>query len=117
MTTVINSTTAKFYINNPGVIDSNASLVLTSQYSQKVALTITSADWTFGTQNSRYAEIIATVPATFKDKHKNGYYTWTIGSYGDIVKIITSPGGGSGEVEYISSNENREAATYFRPNY
>ena len=50
-------------------------------------------------------------------KHKNGYYSWTIGSYGDIVKIITSPGGGSGEVEYISSNENREAATYFRPNY
>lgn len=117
MTTVINSTSAKFYINNPGVINSNADLVLTSQYSQKAILTIASADWSFGTQNARYTEIIATVPSDFKDKHQNGYYTWTIGAYSDIVKIITQPGGGTGEVEYISSNENRVAETYFRPNY
>lgn len=117
MTTVINSTSAKFYINNPSLIDSNADLVLKSQYSQKIVLTIAAADWSIDTQNARYAEIIATVPDTFKDEHQNGYYTWTIGNYTDIVKIITQPGGSTGDVEYISSNENREAEVYFRPNY
>jgi hypothetical protein len=100
MTTVINGTTAKFYINNPPSIDSNADLVIK-----------------FGASNARYDEILATVPATFKDEHQNGYYTWTIGNYSNIVKIITQPGGGTGEVEYISNNENREADVYFRPNY
>jgi hypothetical protein len=117
MTTVINGTTAKFYINNPPSIDSNADLVIKSQYSQKIVLTIAADDWSFGASNARYDEIIATVPATFKDEHQNGYYTWTIGNYSNIVKIITQPGGGAGEVEYISNNENREADVYFRPNY
>lgn len=117
MTTVINGTRAEFYSNQPGAIDGNNPLVITSQYSQKVVLTIQPADWFFGITNARFEEIVATVPSTFKDEHQNGYYTWTIGTYSAIVKIITQPGGGSGEVEYISSNENREAATYFRPNY
>ena len=117
MTTVINGTIAKFYINNPSTLDVNADLVIKSQYSQKNVLTIPPADWSIDTQNARYIEIEATVPATFKDEHQNGFYTWTIGNYSDIVKIITQPGGGAGEVEYISSNENREADVYFRPNY
>lgn len=117
MTTVINGTTAKFYINNPSTLDGNADLVLKSQYSQNIVLTIAAADWSIATQNNRYIEINATVPATFKDEHQNGFYTWTIGNYSDIIKIITQPGGGTGEVEYISNNENREAEVYFRPNY
>lgn len=117
MTTVINSTSAKFYINNPPQLDGNADLVLKSQYSQTAVLTIPAADWDLTIDNNRWAEITAQVPATFKDEHQNGYYTWTIGNYSDIVKIITQPGGSSGEVEYISNNENREADVFFRPNY
>tara|TARA_R110001632_G_scaffold140151_1_gene256133 strand:- start:2077 stop:2184 length:108 start_codon:yes stop_codon:yes gene_type:complete len=35
------------------------------------------------------------------------------------VKIITEPGGGNGAIEYTSTPEleNREADTFFRPNY
>ena len=117
MTTVINGTTLTLYANKPATFDLTQSLVITSQYSQKVVLTVTTGNWTTAIDNNRYVQIEATIPATFKDEHRNGYYTWTIGNYSDIVKIITSPGGGPGEVEYISSNENREAATYFRPNY
>ena len=117
MTTLIDGNTAFFYINNPGTIDINADLVLKSQYSQKNVLTIAAADWNVSEQNSRYIEIEATVPSDFNETHQNGYYTWTIGDYSDIVKIITQPGGGLGDVEYISSNENREADVYFRPNY
>lgn len=117
MTTVINGTTLTLYANKPATIDLNQSIVITSQYSQTVALTITTGNWTTAIDNDRYVQIEATIPATFKDEHQNGYYTWTIGNYSDIVKIITSPGGGPGEVEYISSNENREADVYFRPNY
>lgn len=117
MTSVINGTQVVFYTNQPGLIDDTNPLVIKSQYSQKAVLTIQPSDWAFGTVNARYEQIIATIPATFMNEHQNGYYTWTIGNYSDIVKIITTPGGGLGEVEYISNNENREAETYFRPNY
>ena len=117
MTTVINGTTLTLYANKPATIDLNQSIVIKSQYSQKIVLTVTTGNWVAAIDNDRYVQIEATIPATFKDEHQNGYYTWTIGNYSDIVKIITSPGGSSGEVEYISSNENREADVYFRPNY
>lgn len=117
MTTVIKNTTGTFFINNPAPVQSNADFVLKSQYSQKVVLTVPSTDWDLITDNDRYSQIDVTFPADFKDTHQNGYYTWTIGDYSAIVKIITQPGGGYGEVEYISSNDEREADVYFRPNY
>jgi len=113
MTTTISGTTGKFYINDPGIITGDFSLK--SQYSQEDIATGNS--YTIITQNDRYAEIEVTFPADFKDKHYNGYYTWSVGSYSDIVKIITQPGGDSGKVEYISSNEDRDAEVFYRPNY
>lgn len=119
MTTEITSTTAKFYINQDGstTLDSSQPFVLKSQYSQKDVLTIPTSDWVITINNSRYMEIEVTVPSDFKDTHQNGYYTWSIGNYSDIVKIITQPGGSFGKTEYISDNENRDAEVYFRPNY
>lgn len=113
MTTTINDSTATFYINNPDTITGDFSLK--SQYAQDVIYT--TSNYTVATQNDRYAQIDVTFPADFKDKHYNGYYTWSIGSYSDIVKIITQPGGDTGKVEYISNNEERDAEVFYRPNY
>lgn len=113
MTTTISDSTATFYINNPGTITGDFSLK--SQYSQEVIYTTSS--YTVATSNDRYAQIVVDMPADFKDKHYNGYYTWSIGDYSDIVKIITQPGGDDGKVEYISNNEERDAEVFYRPNY
>ena len=113
MTTTINDSTATFYINNPGTITGDFSLK--SQHAQD--LIYTTSNYTVATQNDRYAQIHLTFTADFKDKHYNGYYTWSIGSYSDIVKIITQPGGDTGKVEYISNNEERDAEVFYRPNY
>ena len=113
MTTTIIDTNATFYINNPGTI--TGSFSLKSQYSQEVVYT--TSNYSVDVTNDRYATITVTFPADFKDKHANGYYTWSIGDYSDIVKIITVPGGDSGKVEYISNNEDREADVFYRPNY
>ena len=114
MTTTITGTTGTFYMNNPPE-NITGTFYLKSQYSQD---NIQAGNaYTVVTQNDRYAQIDVTFVATFKDKHYNGYYTWSIGSYSDIVKIITQPGGDTGTVDYISDNEEREADTYYRPNY
>ena len=113
MTTTISGSSATFYINNPGTITGDFSLK--SQYAQDVIYT--TSNYTVATQNDRYAQIDVTFPGDFKDKHYNGYYTWSIGSYSDIVKIITQPGGDTGKVEYISNNEERDAEVFYRPNY
>jgi len=113
MTTTISGTTGTFYINDPGTITGDFSLK--SQYSQEDIATGNS--YAIITQNDRYAEIEVTFPADFKDKHYNGYYTWSIGDYSNIVKIITQPGGDDGKVEYISNNEERDAEVFYRPNY
>lgn len=113
MTTTINGSTATFYINNPTSIIGDFSLK--SQYSQDVIYT--TSNYLVIVQNDRYAEIVVDFPADFKDKHYNGFYTWSIGDYSDIVKIITQPGGDLGKESYISNNEDRDAEVYFRPNY
>jgi hypothetical protein len=33
------------------------------------------------------------------------------------LKLIYSPGGGTGTQDYISDNENREAVVYYTPDY
>ena len=114
MTTTISGTTATFYINNPPA-DITGTFYLKSQYSQDNIQA--GNQWTVVTQNDRYAEIEVTFVGSFPAKHQNGFYTWSIGNYSDIVKIITQPGGDLGEEQYISNNEDRDAEVYFRPNY
>jgi len=118
MTTTISGTTATFYINSPSsALNLSDTFELKSQYSQKDTVIVASGDWSIVTENERYAEFIVDLPVGFKDKHYNGYYTWSLGPYSNIVKIITQPGGDLGESEYISNNENREADVFYRPNY
>ena len=79
--------------------------------------TITAQEATFFINNTISSSTILFLLADSEDKHYNGFYTWTLGTYSDIVKIITVPGGDLGEVEYISSNENREAEVFYRPEF
>lgn len=115
MTTTINGTTGIFYINNPGTGVIGGTFSLKSQYSQEDVST--GNGYSILVYNDRYAKISVDFPIEFKDKHLNGYYTWTLGNHSDIVKIITQPGGDTGKVEYISNNEERDAEVFYRPNY
>jgi len=118
MTTTITEEQAIIYINNPeGELDIAWDFQLKSQYSQDIVATVAAGDWYIDTQNSRYAQFTVDLPPGFEDKHANGFYTWTLGPYSDIIKLITVPGGDLGEVEYISNNEQRDAEVYYRPEY
>ncbi len=117
MTATLVNDRVKLYINNPTVpLDDNLmEWSYKSQYSQE---TITN-DWQLNYQNSRYAEFTGIIRPEYETgHHPNGFYTFTVGPYTGIFKLIKSePGGGLGEKEYISNNEQRESEVYFRPEY
>ena len=119
MTLYINNITETFASNNTE-ISGTVSFVLTSQYSK----TDTVIPATILKDNARYTELELTFPDTFKDEHRNGVYYYTIQNETDVfekglVKIVTQPGGGNGEVTYQSTpeTENRESVVYYRPQY
>jgi hypothetical protein len=94
-------------------------LVVTSQLSN---LPIFQVPLTLEITNARYSEFSFTLPQLEGDNHFNSmcnytiYFntgTWNSGS----LKLIYSPGGGTGTQNYISDNENREAIVYYIPNY
>lgn len=61
----------------------------------------------------------------FADEHRNGYYhlittpipEMITPTYQQVVKLVFDPGGDTNTEVYVSNNEEREADTYFRPNY
>lgn len=83
------------------------------------------------TSNKRYSRWFADTSSipNFKDQHRNGFYQMcttppfpvdqpTVGITNQgMIKLIFEPGGQINKVEYVSNNEQREADTYFRPNY
>ena len=119
MTTTVDGNELRLFVNNPDPVtpwDSTWTFTLTSEYSQTPL--IDSSNTIFlTTENERYLEFTVGVPATFKDKHTNGYYSWTLGPYNGFVKLITQPGGDLGTTDYVSNNEERESTVYYRPNY
>ena len=126
MTTLVENNIGSFYVNDPSLTMNQATtkVWLKSQYSQEIEGPYSAADIS---QTDRYARVTVTFPNGWDESHYNGFYTYYIGQgdgtypdiifHQDIVKIITEPGGGNGEVEYISTNEDREAEVYYRPNY
>ena len=82
--------------------------------------------------NARYTKWyvdLSSIP-NIEDQHRNGFYQFcttlpfgptdkpTVGIQKQgLIKLVFSPGGELGVTEYISNNEQREADTYFRPNY
>lgn len=75
-------------------------------------------------QNARYSELSVDFGPTFKDKHKNGVYYFTISSGTTIfeegyAKIICEPGGQINSLAYDPGipTTDRWADVYYRPNY
>ncbi len=81
------------------------------------------------TRYSRWYVDTSQIPG-FSDQHRNGYYqfcttpalgptdkpTLGVGNQG-LIRLIFQPGGEMDTKPFISNNEQREADTYFRPNY
>jgi len=118
-----NQLTQQFTVNitNMSLVPAAYAFILISQYShQALPLGVTVIK-----TNARYSTLEVTFPIGFGDEHKNGIYNWRLNtSAGDtleagLVKIITSPGGGLGITEYISTpaTEERVADVFYRPNY
>ena len=117
MTTTVDGSVIEFFINNADIpFDPSWEFTLTSEYSQKPIIEANTTA-TLGVQNERYMNFFIYVNAFFKDKHTNGYYSWTFGPYKGFTKLITQPGGDLGTTDYVSDNENRESTVYYRPNY
>lgn len=75
-------------------------------------------------QNARYSELSVDFGPTFKDKHKNGVYYFTISSGTTVfeegyAKIICEPGGQINSLAYDPGipTTDRWADVYYRPNY
>lgn len=84
---------------------------------------IFSIDATVVETNSRFTRFSFDVPDGLDDSHKNGIYEYTVtngttqGTEVGLMKLVTADGGTTGTTPYISNNENRQAVTYYRPNY
>ena len=121
-------TTLDFSINVPNV-DTTATFTfdIFSQLSNTAAQVfdpLASFPLTLVQTNARYSEFtISTAPyQTFGDQHGNGMYNYVVKENGGVIdsgslKLIFSPGGGTGTQAYISDNEGRQAIVYYDPAY
>ena len=94
-------------------------LVVTSQLSNTILFQVPLG---VVTTNDRYTECQFTLPQLEGDNHFNGMYNYTIlydtGVWDSgSLKLVYSPGGGTGTKNYISDNEDREAIVYYVPEY
>jgi len=117
-----------FSINVPN-LDPNSSFTfdIYSQLSNtnaQVFSPLTTMAMTLVTTNDRYSEFTISNGGnqTFGDKHGNGMYNYVVKENTGVIdsgslKLIFSPGGGTGTQNYISDNENREAVVYYTPDY
>ena len=72
--------------------------------------------------NDRYWGFEFTLPSLEGNKHLNSMANYKVYQDGGLLdsgslKLIYSPGGGTGTKDYISDNENREAVVYYTPDY
>src|SRR5210317_1224534 len=75
--------------------------------------------------NDRYSEFRVTLNAFFQNsvEHYNGIYEYELLCDDEsvldsgLIKVVTNPGGTTGDTAFVSNNENLEADTYFTPNY
>lgn len=72
--------------------------------------------------NDRYLGFEFNLPQLEGNKHLNSMCNYKVYQDGGVIdtgslKLIYSPGGGTGTKDYISDNENREAVVYYTPDY
>jgi len=113
------TTSYAFYSNVPNVTAGVFELTITSQWSNQEVIQV---PLTLDSSNGRYTKWTFTLTTTEGDKHYNGMGNYSITKDGSEIdsgslKLIYSPGGGTGTQNYISDNENRQADVFYRPAY
>ena len=114
-------TVANVTFNTPNLTGINY-LVIQSQYGKEVY------NWvmTLVSSNDRYSEFQINISEAERAEHINAIYNYEVQQIINnqqvvietgLLKYITEEGGAMGTEPYISSNENREAPTYYRPQY
>ena len=110
-----------FTVNVPNcpIVYLTLDLVVTSQLSNDILFQVPLA---LTATNDRYTSFSFTLPQLEGDNHYNGMYNYTVlldtGVFDSgSLKLVYSPGGGTGTQPYISDNENRQAIVYYDPAY
>ena len=114
-------TVANVTFNTPNLTGTNY-LVIQSQYGKEVY------NWvmTLVSSNDRYSEFQINISEAERAEHINAIYNYEVQQIINnqqvvietgLLKYITEEGGAMGTEPYISSNENRDAVTYYRPQY
>ena len=114
-------TTANVTFNTPNLTGTHY-LTVQSQYSNEYWSWI----MTPVLSNDRYSEFTINIIEAERTYHINAIYNYEVQQIVDnqqvvietgLLKYITEEGGATGTETFISSNENREAPTYYRPQY
>lgn len=108
-----------FFTNTANVTAGTFELTITSQWTNREVIQVTP---TLVTSNARYTEWLFTLPVNEGDNHYNGMGDFSLTKDGveiasGSLKLIYSPGGGTGSISYVSNNETREADVFYRPAY
>lgn len=111
-------TTLNVSFNTPNLTGTHY-LAIQSQWGKEVW----SWEMTPVTSNDRYSEFLISITEAERKEHINAIYDYEVqdGSGNvmetGLLKYITEEGGSTGTTPYVSDNENREAPTYYRPQY
>lgn len=113
------NTIYSFAVNTPNAIVGSYELVVQSQLSN---LPLFQVPLTLIETNARYSEFQFTLPQLEGDKHFNSMCNYTIYFNTGVwnsgsLKLVYSPGGGTGTKDYVSDNEGRKAIVYYTPDY
>lgn len=93
-------------------------LKITSQYGKEV----TTWPLSLVETNDRYSEFTLNFTEAQRAAHSNGIYNYMLlqddaAINTGLLKLVVENGGSYDTVEYISNNDDREATTYYRPEY
>lgn len=112
------ATTARITFNTPN-LTGNHYLAIQSKYGKEVYAWV----MTLITSNNRYSEFEINITEAERKEHINAIYDYEVQNLAlevvetGLLKYITEEGGATGTTPFVSSNENREAPTYYRPQY
>lgn len=110
--------TVNVSFNTPNLTTAHV-LVIQSQYGKDVWYW----DMTPVIATNRYSEFVIEITEPERLAHINAIYNYEVQDTAfnvvesGLLKYITEQGGSNGTTAFISNNENREAATYYRPAY
>ena len=115
------ATTLNVSFNTPNLTGTHY-LAIQSQYGKDYW----SWEMTPVSSNNRYSEFTINITEAERKEHINAIYDYEVQRLEGqtqivvetgLLKYVTDEGGATGTTPFVSSNENREAPTYYRPQY